>query len=66
MRNFNTTSVNLRGALDDLDPLVEASKPVAQKLPPVHRRRCAASPPTRCRPSAASTPSSAAPAPTTT
>ena len=34
MRNFNTTAVNLRAALDDLDPLVEASKPVARKLPP--------------------------------
>jgi phospholipid/cholesterol/gamma-HCH transport system substrate-binding protein len=34
MRNFNTTAVNLRAALDDLDPLVEASKPVAKKLPP--------------------------------
>jgi len=34
MRNFNTTAVNLRATLDDLDPLVEASKPVARKLPP--------------------------------
>jgi phospholipid/cholesterol/gamma-HCH transport system substrate-binding protein len=32
MRQFNTTGVNLRAALDDLDPLVEASKPVAPKL----------------------------------
>jgi phospholipid/cholesterol/gamma-HCH transport system substrate-binding protein len=34
MRNFNTTAVNLRATLDDLDPLVEATKPVAEKLPP--------------------------------
>jgi phospholipid/cholesterol/gamma-HCH transport system substrate-binding protein len=34
MRNFNTTSVNLRATLDDLDPLVNASKPVARKLRP--------------------------------
>jgi phospholipid/cholesterol/gamma-HCH transport system substrate-binding protein len=34
MRNFNTTAVNLRAALDDLDPLVEASKPAARALPP--------------------------------
>jgi phospholipid/cholesterol/gamma-HCH transport system substrate-binding protein len=34
MRNFNTTAVNLRAALDDLDPLVEASKPAARSLPP--------------------------------
>ena len=34
MRTFNTTAVNLRAALDDLDPLVDASKPVAQELGP--------------------------------
>jgi phospholipid/cholesterol/gamma-HCH transport system substrate-binding protein len=34
MRNFNTTSVNLRATLDDVDPLVNASKPVAKKLRP--------------------------------
>ena len=34
MRLFNTTGVNLRFALDDLDPLVDASKPVAEKLQP--------------------------------
>ncbi len=34
MRNFNTTSVNLRATLDDLDPLVDASKPVAVRLRP--------------------------------
>ena len=34
MRSFNTTAVNLRATLDDLDPLVDASKPVARKLQP--------------------------------
>ena len=34
MRNFNTTAVNLRATLDDLDPLVQASIPVALKLQP--------------------------------
>ncbi len=34
MRNFNTTAVNLRATLDDLDPLVDASKPVAVRLGP--------------------------------
>ena len=34
MRRSNTTFVNLRAALDDLDPLVEDSKPVAKKLRP--------------------------------
>ncbi len=34
MRRSNTTFVNLRAALDDTDPLVEASKPVARKLGP--------------------------------
>jgi len=34
MRNFNTTAVNLRATLDDLDPLVDASKPVATRLGP--------------------------------
>jgi phospholipid/cholesterol/gamma-HCH transport system substrate-binding protein len=34
MRRSNTTFVNLRAALDDLDPLVDASKPVARKLNP--------------------------------
>ena len=35
MRTANTTYVNLRAALDDVDPLVAASKPVARKLGPV-------------------------------
>jgi phospholipid/cholesterol/gamma-HCH transport system substrate-binding protein len=34
MRRANTTFLNLRAALDDLDPLVEESKPVARKLRP--------------------------------
>ncbi len=38
MRNFNTTAVNLRAALDDVDPLIEASKPVADRLGPFFRR----------------------------
>ena len=38
MRKFNTTAVNLRATLDDLDPLVDASKPVARKLRPFTRQ----------------------------
>ena len=34
MRRANTTFVNLRAALDDVDPLVDASKPVAKQLAP--------------------------------
>ena len=34
MRQANTTFVNLRAALDDVDPLVEASMPVAERLRP--------------------------------
>jgi phospholipid/cholesterol/gamma-HCH transport system substrate-binding protein len=34
MRQSNTTFLNLRAALDDVDPLVDASKPVAKKLQP--------------------------------
>ncbi len=34
MRQFNTTAFNLRAALDDVDPLVNASKPVVKKLVP--------------------------------
>ena len=34
MRRANSTFVNLRAALDDLDPLVEESKPVARELRP--------------------------------
>jgi phospholipid/cholesterol/gamma-HCH transport system substrate-binding protein len=34
MRRANTTFVNLRSTLDEVDPLVNASKPVAKKLGP--------------------------------
>ena len=34
MRRANTTFVNLRAALDDVDPLVEAAGPVAERLEP--------------------------------
>ena len=37
MRQANTTFVNLRAALDDVDPLVDASKPVATRLQPFFR-----------------------------
>ena len=43
MRRFNTTAVNLRATLDDLDPLVDASKPVATRLGPFFRNFRAAS-----------------------
>jgi len=43
MRQANTTFVNLRATLDDLDPLVNASKPVADRLGPFfHTFRAAA------------------------
>jgi phospholipid/cholesterol/gamma-HCH transport system substrate-binding protein len=38
MRQGNTTFVNLRAALNDVDPLVNASKPVAKKLRPFLRQ----------------------------
>ena len=34
LRRANTTFVNLRAALDDVDPLVDAAKPVAKRLGP--------------------------------
>jgi phospholipid/cholesterol/gamma-HCH transport system substrate-binding protein len=34
MREANTTFVNLRAALDDVDPLITASKPAARELQP--------------------------------
>jgi phospholipid/cholesterol/gamma-HCH transport system substrate-binding protein len=37
MRQANTTFVDLRFALDDVDPLVDASKPVAKELQPFLR-----------------------------
>jgi phospholipid/cholesterol/gamma-HCH transport system substrate-binding protein len=36
MRTANTTFVDLRNTLDVVDPLVDASKPVARKLGPCH------------------------------
>ena len=38
LRQANTTFVNLRSTLDDLDKLVNASKPVAPKLAPFFRQ----------------------------
>ena len=38
LRQANTTFVNLRAALDDLDPLVAASKPATRNLAPFLRR----------------------------
>ena len=38
MRTANTTYVNLRGTLDELDPFVAASKPVARRLQPYLRQ----------------------------
>ena len=38
LRQGNTTFVNLRAALDDLDPLVAASKPATRNLAPFLRR----------------------------
>lgn len=38
LRQANTTFVNLRSTLDDLDDLVDASKPVAPKLAPFFRQ----------------------------
>ena len=39
MRRANTTFVNLRAALDDVDPLVDASKPAVRAARPVPQRR---------------------------
>jgi phospholipid/cholesterol/gamma-HCH transport system substrate-binding protein len=38
MRQFNTTAFNLRAALDDVQPLINASRPVARKLKPFTKR----------------------------
>jgi phospholipid/cholesterol/gamma-HCH transport system substrate-binding protein len=44
LRRANTTFVNLRAALDDVDPLVDAAKPVARRLGPfLHQARAFAS-----------------------
>ena len=37
LRQANTTYVNLRAALDDIDPLIETAKPVAKELLPYTR-----------------------------
>src|SRR5829696_5176909 len=38
MRQFDTTAVNLRAALDDVQPLINYSRPVARKLRPFTKR----------------------------
>jgi phospholipid/cholesterol/gamma-HCH transport system substrate-binding protein len=38
MRQFNTTAFNLRAALNDVQPLINASRPVARKLKPFTKR----------------------------
>jgi phospholipid/cholesterol/gamma-HCH transport system substrate-binding protein len=38
MRQFDTTAVNLRAALDDVQPLINATRPVAIKLQPFTKR----------------------------
>jgi phospholipid/cholesterol/gamma-HCH transport system substrate-binding protein len=38
MRQFNTTAVNLRAALDDVQPLINYTRPVARKLQPFAKR----------------------------
>jgi phospholipid/cholesterol/gamma-HCH transport system substrate-binding protein len=38
MRQFDTTAINLRAALDDVQPLVNAARPVARKLQPFTKR----------------------------
>jgi phospholipid/cholesterol/gamma-HCH transport system substrate-binding protein len=44
LRRANTTFVNLRAALNDVDPLVNAAKPVARRLGPfLHQARAFAS-----------------------
>ena len=43
MRRTNTTFVNLRAALDDVDPLVDASRPAARELQPFMAQLRAAS-----------------------
>src|SRR5204862_1075242 len=38
MRQFDTTAVNLRAALDDVQPLIDYTRPVARKLQPFTKR----------------------------
>ena len=49
LRQANTTFVNLRAALDDLDPLVDTAKPATKDLGPVPAPNCARSSAARCR-----------------
>ena len=66
LRRANTTFVNLRAALDDVDPLVDAAKPAVRRLGPfldqarLFARRRASRPCATCRAR------SAAPGPPTT
>ena len=46
-RQSNTTFVNLRAALDDIDPLVETAKPATKNLAPFLRRTAAGDPESR-------------------
>ena len=67
MRKANTTFVNLRSALDDLDPLVDDAKPVVRdEAASRSSTSCARSRATRGPPCASSRGRSAGPAPTTT
>ena len=50
----NTTFVNLRAALDDLDPLVETAKPATKNLAPFLRRTAPGPDQSACRSSATS------------
>ena len=54
MRRANTTFVNLRAALDDVDPLVDASEPVARRLRAVPGRGARLRAPTPSPPCATS------------
>ena len=66
MRRANTTFVNLRAALDDVDPLVDASKPVARRLQPFLREARGLARRRRCRPCATCRAPSSSPASRTT
>ena len=66
MRQANTTFVNLRAALDDLDPLIADLGEVAPDLPSFLREPAAGPSIPRCRSSATSARRSPSPAPTTT
>ena len=66
MRQFNTTAVNLRAALDDVDPLIDGLAPGGPQAAARSRGSSAASPATPSRRSRASTASSSARARPTT